>query len=70
MRRFFAEAKGGIGCQAQAAAQAGGGLVPEPQGKVNFSSLLDAFLLNMACLHSVAMANAWLSTCITNASCC
>jgi hypothetical protein len=39
---FFAEAKGGHGCQAQATVQAGGGLVPEPQGKVNFPSLLDA----------------------------
>jgi len=29
---FPAEAKGGLGCQARAAAQAGGGLVPEPQG--------------------------------------
>lgn len=29
---FPAEAKGGLGSQAQAAAQAGGGLVPEPQG--------------------------------------
>jgi hypothetical protein len=29
----FAEAKGGLGDQTEAAAQAGGGLVPEPQGK-------------------------------------
>ena len=29
-----AETKGGLGNQTEAAAQAGGGLVPEPQGKV------------------------------------
>jgi hypothetical protein len=60
-RRFFAEAKGGLGCQAQAAAQAGGGLVPEPQGKVNFPSLLDASSeYGFASALHAAMANAWL----------
>jgi hypothetical protein len=33
-----AEAKGGLGDQTEAAAQAGGGLVPEPQGKVKIGN--------------------------------
>ena len=34
MEFLHAEAKGGLGDQTEAAAQAGGGLVSEPQGKV------------------------------------